>query len=511
MADFDAIVVGSGAGGLAAALKIAQHDYSVLVLEAAQTYGGCLSPFEINGYAFDLGVHYLGQLAEGDPFWRNLEQIGLQERVKFVELDPDAIDRYVFPDFELRLCKGKECFKEQLIELFPNERAGIDKFFRLYDLITRANERFLEIDPTPMHFLRWLVQNPVMLKYGRVPYQALLDAVTSDIRLQTALAAPWFDYMLPPVTASVSYGIGTWHHYLSGGYYPLGGSRGLRDTLVETLRSRGGRLESSSKVTAIGRRDDEFVVTIATGTQVTARAIVSDVDPTITIGELIESTLLSHRVRDKARRLWPSGSVFGLLVGTDLDLPSLGMTSGNLVHYGGYDINRLFRETMADKDPCVSGAVFINSPTVRDPAGGLAPQGHHSLEILVGANYAAFEAWAHLPAKKRDAAYDSFVGRLREQLLSVTDRYIPNLSQHLQLTEIVTPLTLENRLNLVRGGVYGPELTPDQMGLGRFPGGVCGVRGLFLAGAGARGSSVRYCMISGIEAGQKAVSHIRRH
>jgi phytoene dehydrogenase-like protein len=108
MADYDAIVVGSGAGGMAAALKVARADHSVLVLEAAPAFGGCMNPMQKAGYSFHIGVHYLGQLAEGDRFWRALDEIGLADRVQLIELNPDAIDRYVFPDFELRLCKGKE-------------------------------------------------------------------------------------------------------------------------------------------------------------------------------------------------------------------------------------------------------------------------------------------------------------------------------------------------------------------------------------------------------------------
>lgn len=110
MADYDVIVIGSGAGDLAAALEIARADRSLLMLEAAPTFGGCLKPMEKAGYRFHMGVHYVGQLAEGDRFWKALDGLGLTERVRFFELDPEAIDRYVFPDFELRLCKGKERF-----------------------------------------------------------------------------------------------------------------------------------------------------------------------------------------------------------------------------------------------------------------------------------------------------------------------------------------------------------------------------------------------------------------
>ena len=140
MVDFDVIVVGSGAGGLATGLNVDRSQHTVLVLEAKPNFGGCLSPLPAAGYCFDMGVHYLGQLEKGDRFWASLDEIGMADRVGFVELEPAAFDRYSFPDFELRLCKGKDLFKEQLIHLFPKEERGIHKFFEVYDQVTRASD-----------------------------------------------------------------------------------------------------------------------------------------------------------------------------------------------------------------------------------------------------------------------------------------------------------------------------------------------------------------------------------
>lgn len=114
MTDFDAIVVGSGAGGLSAALRLAQQKVSVLVLEAMPAFGGYINPFVRNGYRFDTGVHYLGKLGHGGTFRLLLELLELDDQLDFVELDPDGFDRYVFPDFELRLCKGKQRYQERL-------------------------------------------------------------------------------------------------------------------------------------------------------------------------------------------------------------------------------------------------------------------------------------------------------------------------------------------------------------------------------------------------------------
>ena len=508
MADYDAIVVGSGAGGLAASLRIARDDYSVLLLEAAPALGGCLRPLEKAGYTFDMGLHYVGELGKGEKFWEALDEVGLTDRVEFIELDPEAIDRYIFPDFELRLCKGKERFKEQLIRLFPQEESGIEKYFEIYEKVTRASESFMNIESRPLQLMGWMVKNPVMMRYGRAPYQALLDRVTSDIQLQTALAAPWFDYMLPPGRAAVSYGVGTWYHYLSGGYYPRGGSGALRDAFVRALQQHGAEVRTSSDVSEIDRRNGEFVITLAGGEQTTSRVVVSNVDPVVTFGRLVNPELVPSGVAKKATKLRPSASVFGLLIGTDLDLPALGIGTGNLVPYATYDVNKIFAATMAAEFPRVSDCLFVNSPSVRDPEAGLAPAGHHSLQVLTGASYSAFERWADLAAADRGEGYDALVAELSDQLLSTVESLVPELSRHLKFVEVITPLTLAKGIGLVEGGIYGPEVTPDQMGPARFPDGRCGIEGLYLAGAGTKGSSVFFSTLSGVQAGRRAVSHL---
>jgi all-trans-retinol 13,14-reductase len=91
MADYQAIVIGSGAGGLSAALTLTRGGLSVLLLEAMPSLGGYLHPFRRKSYTFDTGLHYLGELEKGELFWSLLNALGIADKVDFVELDPDGI------------------------------------------------------------------------------------------------------------------------------------------------------------------------------------------------------------------------------------------------------------------------------------------------------------------------------------------------------------------------------------------------------------------------------------
>ncbi len=508
MADYDAIVIGSGAGGLSASLKLARSNFKTLLLEAMPNFGGYLNPFRRNGYTFDTGLHYLGELAEGEPFRSLLEDLGIADLLEFNELNPDAIDRYIFPDHEFRLCKGKEGFMAQLIREFPNEERGILKFFKILDKVRKAMEASASMKGGILEMLRFLSKHPLMLKYSRAPYQKLLDEVTSDRRLQAALAAISIDYGLPPARASAIIALAVLAHFFKGGYYPRGGSGAIRDAFVAELQKHGAELKNRSRAISIDRRGNDFVVATESNEEYTARAVISDADPVITLGSLVNPELVSSRIKKKIRRLRPSAGAFYVFIGTDLDLPSLGVTDANIIHYNSYDINKIYEDLLVPGPAKDFGVFFITSPSVKDPGGGHAPEGRHNIEIITACGYGPFEKWAEFPSMKRGEEYTKLKEGIGQRLVAAAERYIPGLSQHLDCVEYATPLSNQYWVNAVRGGMYGPEQTPDQIGPGRFVDGTTGIDGLFLAGAGAIGCGIASCIASGVRAAARAADYL---
>ena len=138
-----AIIIGTGAGGLAAAAWFASRGVEVVALERAKQLGGYLNPFQRKRFHFDPGVHYMGQCGPGHVLGELLDLLDLDTRELFCPL-ADDFDLLRFPDLEVRVCAGFGAYRDRLAESFPERRRDLDRYFgilRRFDLGMEALQR----------------------------------------------------------------------------------------------------------------------------------------------------------------------------------------------------------------------------------------------------------------------------------------------------------------------------------------------------------------------------------
>jgi phytoene dehydrogenase-like protein len=330
-------------------------------------------------------------------------------------------------------------------------------------------------------------------------FGSLLDAHLRDPLLKAVLAAHGGNYALPPGRASALVGLAILDHYLGGAYFPLGGSAAIRDAFAGAIARRGGSLSAGRAVARILTRGGRISgVRCHDGETFEAPAVISAADAALTYLDLLAPADLPPRARDRAARARPSLGCLNLFLGTTRDPEAAGMTDANVWHFAGIDLDHLYEPLFRGSLPEVD-SFFLSSPSLKDPA----PRALHTLVLSTIVPYEPFAPWSGTRAGRRGAEYRELKRTLLDRYLAGVERYAPGVTEGAEVIELSTPLTNESFTGARRGGTYGPEHTPDQMGPLRFP--IRGpIPGLYLCGQSTLGCGIVTSALSGLHAGALA-------
>lgn len=486
---FDVIVIGAGISGLTAAALLARRGRSVLVVDRHYVAGGNATVFKRPGYEFDIGIHYLGQCGNGGTIPHILEAAGAA-RVDFRPLDPEGFDTLAFPDFELRVPRGAERYRERLLELFPDERRAIDDNLKVIGHVAAMISRPIT---GPLDGLRALPHFAWMATHAGTTLGRFLARRTNDPRLVAALAGEGGDYALPPSRVALPMHAGLMAHYLmDGAYYPAGGGQIMSDRLAESIERSGGKILLSTRARRIlverGRARGVTIENKHLGKlDVRADTVIASSDIKRVIGELLPPEVVKEKTRERARR-WEMAPALGALY-LGVRREALGDRTANTNYwiYSGYDLEAEYGVTRSGRFSEQPFA-FVSLASLKDPDNPrIAPPGIVNLQVM-GLAPSEPEAWGvdggelESGEYRESARYQEIKARYEETLLRSAERVFPDLSRHIVFRELATPLT-HSRYTLSSGGTsYGLAATPEQI-LWRRPGPKSEIAGLYLCGA----------------------------
>lgn len=506
---WDAIIVGSGLGGLACAAYLAAAGKRTLVLEGHYVAGGNSQSFRrrYRGrlYEFDVGLHYIGECGAEGSITRILRGAGLADRIRFRPLDPDGYSTLVFPDFTFRVPAGWDRYRARLMSTFPAEAERLGQVVDILRSVAEAGGRLFSgeavMDSLP-------TDAPLFMEWGLRPVSELFAAHDLSLQARAVLLGEQGDYAVPPSRAPTVLHAGLTDHYMRGAFYPEGGGQVIAARLVEAIRAYGGEVRTRSPVERIRVEGGRVAgVTLGkTGAQIDAPVVVSNADLKRTIHELVGDQHFAPDTVGRVRAYRMSFPLFVVYLGLDIDLCARGLPNTNYFVWGSYDIEGIYQKVEAGGIPAEDFA-YITNASLKDPDGKhLAPPGHTNLQVMtvVPREYALWNV-DNGPTKAgyqyhREPEYRRRKAELMERLIGVAERVLGGISEHIDWKEAASPVTQERFTRSTGGTSYGIEFAVDQMGPLRM-GPETEIPGLYLTGASTpTGHGIGQVLRSGVMA-----------
>lgn len=496
---FDAVIIGSGVGGLTAARALSEFGRKrVLVLERHTTLGGLTHEFRrLDKYTFSTGVHYIGSGAEMASAPALFDWL-TKGRLQWKRM-PDIFDVIAFPDWSFGIPSSEAAYRKLLINRFPTERGAIDRYFPDMRRATRGLGLacFAKTLPAPLReislrVLRLLYPSAFMWT------RAYFDRRFREPALKALLTAQWGDYGPPPSQTALGFHALIVVHFLSGAAYPIGGSGRIAEAAVDAIREANGEALAGKEVREIllerGQVCGVRYADVHSGMEEIIRCpiVVSDAGVKNTYGALLPGAPFTD-LRAKAEQLPDNPSAVVLFAGLKASPAELGMDGANHWLYPSGDHDAVMEAPPGD------GLIFLSFPSLQNPSATA-----HVMEIVSFVSPRSFHKWSKEAWPRQAPEYLLLKNAIAAKLIARADAYRPGLKALIEFSELATPLTFTTFDGCHEGSFYGVRCSPDRL-TSPLAGARTPVKGLYLSGQDAVTPGVLGAFMGGVVASHAAL------
>jgi len=465
---YDAIIIGSGIGGLVTATQLAAKGANVLVLEKYIIPGGSAGYFERQGYRFDVGASMI--FGFGSQGTTNLLTRALEAVDTSLETIPDPVQiHYHLPNnLDVRVHRDYKQFLEELIAQFPHEAEGIRKFYdECWQVFNCLNAMELLSLEEPRYLTRVFFQHPLaclgLVKYLPQNVGDIARRYIRDSALLNFIDIECYCWSVVPgsKTPMINAGMVFSDRHYGGINYPKGGVGQIAQKLVEGLEKKGGKIQYKARVKEIILENNKAVgVRLADGTEYRGKRIISNATRWDTFEKLLPLETLPKKEEKWQQNYQKSPSFLSLHLGVKAEVVP-----------EGTDCHHILLENW-DKMEDPEGTIFLSIPTLLDP--DLAPPGHHIFHTFTPS---WIDDWQGLSPQDYHDKKDQAAARIVRRL----EKIFPGLEAGLSYQEVGTPRT--HRRFLGRDdGTYGPIPRRKLKGLLAMPFNQTTIPGLYCVG-----------------------------
>lgn len=505
--DLDAVVIGSGMGGLTTAAQLAAYGARVGVLESYIVPGGSSASFSRGEYKFDVGASMIFGLGSQGTTNLLTRALALVDAHVDSTPDPTQVVYHIPGSRQLRVHRDYDQWISELTGAFPAEEKGIRQFYatcwRVFDALNAMPLLSLE---EPAYLLRALRNHPAAcLQLTRYLASNVADAADAagirDPDLRNLLDLECYSWSVARAshTPLINAGMVFSDRHYGGIRYPTGGVGTLARALSDGIERQPGcwvrcgvsvsRVEFDASGKAIGVR-------LRSGQLIRARVVISNAtrwdtfhsDRALVPPKLVPQ--IEHRFR---QRYTKSPSFVSVHLGIRAADVQIDISKIDCHHILLDDWQHM--ESARD----ASGTLFVSIPTVLDAS--VAPPGHHIVHAFVPS---WLDEWSNLDKAAYIAKKSQFLHRILTRLQPI----LPGIQGAIDIAEIGTPRTHRRFLNR-SDGTYGPVPIARPAGLLAMPFNRTAVPQLYCAGDSTfPGQGLNATAFSGFSCGHRVAADL---
>lgn len=459
-ARYDVIIIGAGIGGLTCGAALAKAGRKILICEQYTQPGGYVTSFHRNGFTFDGGLQSFSSNGLVFPI---LKELRLYDRVQFVRANYQIIT----PDIKVRLNSLPQV-KEEFKGAFPGAKREVEAYFQELDRLLAPFEKMFGGDKPALPLLSGSQKATALfsipftnlsfirnfVRYQKTTSQDLINRHLTDSRLRLIFAS--FGYPLMSAMAMV----GMWYSFMKDYWYPIGGMQKFANLFVDLIEQNGGTMSLGTRVDQIMVENGTATgVKLADGRGVQSKFVVSNIDWKQTFTRLIDRQYLEEGFVTQIEKAKVSEAAFCVYLGTDLDKRCFEGLTHHIFYLPAYGKPFLEKDA-SDPDFFHDCGLGISLPSLSDDS--LAPWGKSVVVLTTWAPYDYLGEWKTKDGRKTEA-YQKLKEKVAGQLIATAEGVIPDLSRHIIVRNIATPLTYErytlNSEGATAGWSWNPRLT----------------------------------------------------
>jgi phytoene desaturase len=462
-----AIVIGSGFGGLAAAVRLGARGYKVTVLERLDSPGGRAYTHRIDGFTFDAGPTIVTAPFLFEELW-SLCGRRLSDDVELRPMNPFYKIR--FPDGATFAYSADRAAMRAEVERFsPGEGPHLDAFLAMSEAIYRIG--FEKLGDAPFDSILDMARiTPDLVRLrGYMSVYGLVSRFFKDERLRTIFS---FHPLLiggNPFRASSIYCLIAFLETTYGVHSAIGGTGELARGLVNLIEGQGGEVRYRADVSQILVEEGKAVgVELADGERLRADIVVSNADSAWTYRNLVPASARKRWTDAKLDRAKYSMGLFVWYFGVDRRYDDIGHHTILM----GPRYRELLKDLFQHKTLAADFSLYLHRPTATDPS--VAPPGCDAFYVL-----------SPVPNLQGGQDWSVEAERYRQRLLAWLEaNLMPDLGRHIVVSRVTTPVDFRDRLNATHGEGFGLEPLLTQSAWFRPHVRSEDVKNLFLVGAG---------------------------